>query len=252
MKTFTVTEQGVEEGFAVLRSPFAHVALGNIDGRLYRVTVGSRDFPVPTSGPDRVFRVSAIRTRMRDTLVLVSERDPEDPRCLVVVDIINGFRGRSADDSWTGIHSTTEDCPLRGQPIRVYRCELCKLPLPASLDTTISPNSERNVHPNYGTYKSWDPFPDPPEIVVLAKGEFRMNDSNHQSSHQVRLLLMEPHAAFRIHLRGRFNVPRAGEICRYIRWSGTTLLMGEKLTDIYPEDEEVEGETTSNETGPGI
>lgn len=172
MRCFTVTEAHVQEGLPFVAEPYPHVPVGE-EGRgrqLTRFPVGRRfaeAFLMARAFGERaprIDRASVIRTKEKGTLLLVEERDPGDPRALVLVRISAGYRGST---TWTG---------------------------PAYEDA--------NIHPDVGVVREYEPFP-PKGITVLAEGWCAQGAAGRMGGHAERLLIMEPGAAIRVVRHGR-------------------------------------------------
>ena len=100
------------------------------------------------------------------------------------------------------------------------------------------PSASGYRHPDAGTITDWETFP-PSGITVLARGYKAQGDAGRMGGHAVKLLLMEPGAAFRVKCSGRlYGAPAE----RFILWTGKDLILGTQDEVWPPTDEEPEGE----------
>jgi hypothetical protein len=182
-----------------------------------------------------VSRASIIKTRAKGTLLMVEEKNPDNKRAIVLIDIAAGYRGGT---NWTAATADFSQCPNRNISTPSYNvdydtgnCNLCGVHLDYNKD------SYEYLHPDCGEIKSWKLFPSE-GITVLAEGYCAQGTAGRMGGHSVKLLLMEPGAMFRVVRGGRlYGNPSK----RYVRWTGETLQLG-TYDEIFPPSEETDGE----------
>jgi hypothetical protein len=119
MKAFTV-EFDVTEAIRIERTPYPHIGVGEEGrGRVYtRVPVGS--LFADSLEKDLITRASVIQSR-KGTLLVVEERDPNDRRALVLVDVPAGYRGGTLWENFPseGVKVLAEGFRAQGQAGRM-------------------------------------------------------------------------------------------------------------------------------------
>jgi hypothetical protein len=180
-----------------------------------------------------ISRASIIKTRAKGTLLMVDEKNPDDNRAIVLVDIAAGFRGVT---SWTAAEYDEIPCKYQGQKdifmsgfaANAQRCECC--------GETVTYENDCWSHPASGYVKAWRDFSEVSGITVLAEGYCAQGTAGRMGGHTVKLLIMEPGSIFRIVRGGRlYGHPSR----RYVRWTGETLQLG-TYDEIFPPSEIVE------------
>jgi hypothetical protein len=177
-------------------------------------------------------RVSIIKTREKGTLLIVEERDPQDKRALVLVDIAAGYRGGT---TWTGAEYTSTPCHYRGKEVPKSdvlfgECSHCGL--------TLHYRDGVYYHPDKGDIVEWSSFPSA-GITVLAEGYRAQGAAGRMGGHIARLLIMEPGASFRVKRYGRlYGAPAE----RIVYWDGENLHLGTYDEVFPPACETPEGE----------
>jgi hypothetical protein len=172
---------------------------------------------------------SVIRTREKNTLLIVEERDGPDYRAMVLVNVTAGYRGSTA---WTSVTGEVL-CPKRGEAsCFMHECGQCGAVYVAVADR----HGWNMVHPDEGIVPA--PFP-PAGITILAEGAEAQGDAGRMGGHDVRLLIMEPGSSFRVHRYGRlYGAPAE----RIISWDGQEMKIG-TLDEIHlPSDEVADGD----------
>ena len=222
MRAFTVTDKYAKVGIVLSDKPYPCVEVGE-EGRgriLARVAVARAFFDSLVASAKKAFKRAAVLRLADGTIVLDDERNHEDQRALVLVQIPAGFRGGT---EWNAAEYRMVPCE-GGQRTWDYKCSKCG-----------EPWEENKPHPEGNTLQRWEPFP-PEGIKVIAEGQCAEGDAGAMGNHTEKLLIMEPGSMFRVRRDGRlYGEPRK----RYVRWTGETLQLC-SWDELFPPSERIQ------------
>lgn len=186
----------------------------------------------------RITQASVIKTRAKGTLLLVPEKNDEDKRILVLVNIEAGFRGST---DWTTIEKTFTPCSYRGKRTSFVlnnRCMECKALCQEVVEDGENVYSHSvYIHPDHGGTDDYAIFRQP-GITVLAEGVCAQGAAGRMGGHDVRLLIMEPNTGFRVSRAGRLYGAMSEIIVFY---DGEMLHVGSR-DEVFPPTSDEDGE----------
>lgn len=255
MKSYTIETEKIIKGIQVSAEPYPHIGVGEKGRgrRYYRFPVVPDLFESLEDG--RLHRATVIKTRAKGTLLAVPEKDPEDRRALVLLNVEMGFRGGV---SYTAGEPVQAKCNYIGEriPLSPYlpeeKCISCGVVYERHGDYFVHPDIEEFRRAGYVRFfpspnggemddfdiHMWKPI-EKRLPQILATGNHAQGLAGRSGRGDNHLIIMTPGQTVRAVREGRlYGEP--DEL--FIHWDGQEMKMGEK-DEIFSPFEETKGET---------